>query len=308
MRIIEQNLVGKHSQETCEDGIVTTPDFIAVIDGSTSKTSHRFRPEMKNGRLCMRVVSDYVRHMPTDITLEAFCEGVTAAVHTFYPVNDILMRTHPEERLCASAVIYSNHRKEIWMVGDCQCMIGGQLYENAKPYEELIAKKRATIFEEALRQHPDMVHNGHIVHDYARDAILPDLVKSMKGENITYAVIDGFPIYKKGIRRLSLLTITTKEKREMSERPLSGRDPSNKQECNHKDQWSKINDQSNHGQGIVLASDGYPFLKPTLKESEDALNAQLRRDPYNIHTFLATKGLMEGNLSFDDRAYISFQA
>ena len=54
----------------------------------------------------------------------------------------------------------------------------------------------------------------------------------------------------------------------------------------------------------VLASDGYPFLHPTLKESEAALARQLADDPQNISSFVATKGLVEGNNSFDDRAYI----
>ena len=57
---------------------------------------------------------------------------------------------------------------------------------------------------------------------------------------------------------------------------------------------------------IVLASDGYPFLKPTLAESEEALANQIANDPQNISCFIATKGLVEGNKSFDDRTYIRF--
>ena len=53
MKIIEQQIVGKHTMNDCEDGIVVTPHFIAVVDGSTSKTPHRFHPDMKNGRYCM---------------------------------------------------------------------------------------------------------------------------------------------------------------------------------------------------------------------------------------------------------------
>ena len=56
---------------------------------------------------------------------------------------------------------------------------------------------------------------------------------------------------------------------------------------------------------VVLASDGYPTLLPTLRESEEALAKHLATDPQNITDFVATKGLMEGNVSFDDRAYVS---
>lgn len=54
----------------------------------------------------------------------------------------------------------------------------------------------------------------------------------------------------------------------------------------------------------MLASDGYPILKATLQESEESLARHLADDPQNIKEYVATKGLVEGNLSFDDRAYV----
>ena len=39
VNVIERKLEGKHNMETCEDAIVLTPHFVAVIDGSTSKTT-----------------------------------------------------------------------------------------------------------------------------------------------------------------------------------------------------------------------------------------------------------------------------
>ena len=56
----------------------------------------------------------------------------------------------------------------------------------------------------------------------------------------------------------------------------------------------------------MLASDGYPHLKPTLDASEEALEKQLAADPLNIRLFKATKGWVSGNNSFDDRTYIRF--
>ena len=46
----------------------------------------------------------------------------------------------------------------------------------------------------------------------------------------------------------------------------------------------------------------------SLEESEAALSRQLATDPLCINTYKATKGVMEGNLSFDDRAYVRFRA
>lgn len=269
MVILEQNITGKHTQEDCEDGIVVTDDFIAVIDGSTSKSNKRISQVMSNGKYCMTVVADFISKMPSTITLDEFCNGITQRIHSLYPADDSHLLAHPEDRLCASAIIYSNHHKEIWMIGDCQCLVGNKLYSNDKPSEKALAGQRAAVFGKMLDNHDDMLSpDGAIAHDYARDSIIPGLIASMQDENKAYAVIDGFPIYKDGIKVIH--------------KPDG-------QDCD-----------------IVLASDGYPFLCQSLDKSEKKLARQLATDPYNTKAFKATKGLMAGNVSFDDRAFIRF--
>ena len=97
----------------------------------------------------------------------------------------------------------------------------------------------------------------------------------LTGQNKTYAVIDGFPIYMDGVKVVSLGGVL----------PAS---------------------PDAHGREIVLASDGYPFLKPTLADSEAALAHLIATDPQCIREFIATKGLVGGNRSFDDRTYVRF--
>ena len=253
MTITEQFICGKHTAADCEDGIVIANDFAAVIDGSTSKTPKRLDPSMKNGRFAMLLISEYIKQMPADYTMNNFCRGITLRIAEEYAKRGIAedMAKHPEERLTASAIIYSNSRKEVWMVGDCQAIIDGEHYDNSKPYEQEIAMQRATL-----------IKNGMSPKE-ARCAIEPQLIKAMlEGQNRQYAVIDGTPIYMPGTR---IVTAS---------------------HC------------------VVLASDGYPTLLPTLHESEEALAQHLTDDPQNITDFIATKGLVEGNVSFDDRAYI----
>lgn len=63
------------------------------------------------------------------------------------------------------------------------------------------------------------------------------------------------------------------------------------------------------GDGIVLASDGYPELQETYQESERILQRTLIHDPLIINRlYRSTKGLTPGNLSYDDRTYIRFIA
>ena len=141
MTITEQFICGKHTAADCEDGIVITPHFAAVIDGSTSKTPLRLDASMKNGRFAMLLICDYIRQMAADSTMDHFCQGITHRIAEEYAWRGIAerMAEHPEERLTASAIVYSERRKEVWMVGDCQAIIDGKYYDNSKPYEHEIA-------------------------------------------------------------------------------------------------------------------------------------------------------------------------
>lgn len=279
MKIIESYIIGKKSQEACEDGMVVTDDFIAVIDGSTSKTPKHLNSDMKNGRYAMMLISEYIREeLKADASVDEFCQGVTAYIYN--KVYEKLgveerLKKHPEERLTASAILYSRTKNEVWMVGDCQAIIAGKLYENGKPYEQEIAGKRVELIEQGLSPAE------------ARKQIEPLLIEAMlSGQNQTYTVIDGFPIYREGVKVVA----------------LKMKPASSSIEVYFQEQTKPIASPNE----VVLASDGYPFLKPTLAASEAALAEQIANDPQNIHSFIATKGIVEGNKSFDDRTYIRF--
>ncbi|MBT9634582.1 hypothetical protein [Segatella copri] len=288
MKIIESSIIGKKSPEACEDGMVVTDDFIAVIDGSTSKTPKHLNPDMKNGRYAMMLISEYIwEELKADASVDDFCQGVTAYIYN--KVYEKLgveerLKEHPEERLTASAILYSRTRNEVWMVGDCQAIIDGKLYENGKPYEQEIARKRVELIEQGLSPAE------------ARKQIEPLLIKAMlSGQNQTYTVIDGFPIYREGVKVVSVSASSSVQ----DSVPASDSVP-----CF--DSASASDTIPSSSSEIVLASDGYPFLKPTLAASEAALAEQIANDPQNIRSFIATKGIVEGNKSFDDRTYIRF--
>ena len=288
MKIIESSIIGKKSQEACEDGMVITDDFIAVIDGSTSKTPKHLNPDMKNGRYAMMLISEYIREeLKADASVDDFCQGVTAYIYN--KVYEKLgveerLKEHPEERLTASAILYSRTRNEVWMVGDCQAIIDGKLYENGKPYEQEIARKRVELIELGLSPAE------------ARKQIEPLLIEAMlSGQNQTYTVIDGFPIYREGVKVVSVSDSCSVQ---------DSVSASDSVPCS--DSVSASGTISVSSSEIVLASDGYPLLEPTLAASEAALAEQIANDPQNIRSFIATKGIVEGNKSFDDRTYIRF--
>lgn len=268
MQILEQLLVPKNPAKKSEDGIVVTADFVAVIDGSTSKSHYRHSLLRSNGRYAMQLVSRYIRRMPKTTSCEEFLRGVTAYVRKHYRRSMLTrLAEHPEDRLTCSAVIYSRVQREVWMVGDCQCIIGDQYYDNPKPAEAELAAMRAVEVRRQLAQ--GKTQEELLSDDTARPLIIPHMLETMQQQNRSYAVIDGFHI-----PRQHVVTVT------LDFQP-----------------WE-----------VVMATDGYPFLHATLAESEQHLMEQRKKDPLNIGPdFQATKAFKTGFNSFDDRAYIRFR-
>lgn len=267
MEIIEQLVAGKDPHKGCEDGLVVTPDFIAVIDGSTSKSQYHHSLWRSNGRQAMKIVARYINRMPATTTSEQFLKGVTAAVRRHYKKSMLTrLQEHPEDRLTCSVAVYSRLSREVWMVGDCQCLIGGELYDNPKPYESELAAMRAAEVRRLLAEGTTQEELQR--NDTARTVIIPRMLETMRQQNIGYSVVDGFHIPCQHVRIITL-----------DFRP-----------------WE-----------IVLATDGYPFLCATLEESEQRLACQRAEDPLNIGAFQATKAFHPDNESFDDRTYIRFR-
>ena len=179
MQIIEKTVVGKNPKKKSEDGIVVTNNFVAVIDGSTSKSKYRHSRWRSNGCHAMRLVASYIASMPKNTTSEQFLRGVTAAIRRHYKKKMMAqLEEHPEDRLTCSVVVYSRLCREIWMVGDCQCLINGELYDNPKPYEEELAAMRAA---EARRQMAEGRSQEELLReDTARPVIIPRMLETMR--------------------------------------------------------------------------------------------------------------------------------
>ena len=227
--------------------------------------------ELSNGRYVATVIKDIISEMEKDISCEQFCILVSKSIYQIYEKKHILDRMiiHPEERLTASVIIYSETRKQVWMIGDCQALINGELYLNPKPADSYASNIRSNYINHELRSGASV--SKFLSRDTGREMVVPLIVDCCAFQNskecdaLSFSVVDGFDINLAKVRVIDIDS-STKE--------------------------------------IVLASDGYPKLLPTLAESESELKKQLEVDPLCINRFKSTKGLVNGNLSFDDRSYL----
>lgn len=262
--ILEQFTMSKTGDpQVNEDRIYTGPHFLAVIDGSTSKTAATLDGKT-GGQLAAACIAE---------TLAA-----AAGSEDAYQMNRILrdalselnQRFDLEARdidLCASAVIYSIPRREIWSIGDCQCSINGQVNVPRKKVDELLSELRAMAIHALLLG--GMTEAELLAHDTARDMIHPLLKAQTFLENADdpfgYSVLS----VRGGLPTPVILPVP--------------RDAV-----------------------VILASDGYPQLAQTLEDCEALLAKQLAEDPLCYKTFLSTKGLSAGKVSYDDRSFLHF--
>lgn len=217
------------------------------------------------GRLAADIIKSVIETMPDNTSLKGFLDGVNERFARMCEEYPDL-KNNRDKGMQAVCAIYSDYYREIWMIGDCQVMVDGREYRNNKPSDEILSNMRSLVIS-CLRDD----HTERECMDTGRSIVLPWILESTRFANDAdspygYALINGEDIPESLIRKIKL-------------------------------------DSSDHE--IILASDGYPYLKNTLADSENCLKQTMLADPACC-TFLSTKALCEGDDSFDDRTYIRF--
>lgn len=264
-------LKGKKSPSSNEDGIIITSDFAAIIDGATAKSNFEMNGK-KTGRLAMELALEAIRKFPKDIDAKEAITRITNEIYNFYVEHHFLddLKAQPGKRFTANGVIYSYARNEVWQVGDCQCIIGNLYSSNEKEIDGIMANARSAFNEVALANGMATMQSL-AEHDLGRDFIAPFLSRQAilqnnpdKNQRYAFPVFDGFPV---NMEQVNIFPV------------------------------GKVKE-------IILSSDGYPRLFSTLKESECYLMNILKNDPLCMRQYKSTKGIKNGNCSFDDRAYL----
>ena len=273
LQVEECFLKGKKNPQTNEDGMIVTPYFAAVIDGATAKSTFTYEGK-KTGRLAMELALEAIRNFPKDIDAADAIRRITERIYDFYVQHNLLdeLKAEPGKRFTANGVIYSYARNEVWQVGDCQCIIDNLYSSNEKEIDAIMADVRAVVNEVALLGGATMKDLES--HDPGREFIYPFLQKQallqncpIQGQPFSFSVFDGFPVQMEQVKVFPV----------------------------------------GDAKEVVLASDGYPHLYSTLYASECYLADILEKDPLCIRLYKSTKGIQEGNCSFDDRAYLKIR-
>ncbi len=268
IQIIESFIKGKINEDLCEDILFISEDFIAIIDGVTSKSDFLYQNQT-TGKLASTMIRDVLLNANKEDTLHQIIKKVNAAFKEFYE-KVAFPYSKTEKGLQAACVIYSDFYNEIWMVGDCQAAVDGMVYINPKVSDTILSETRSLVMNTLYKEAGG--NSSTKVDDTARNIILPWILKSTiyandASSHYGYSVFNGENIPMELVKIIKL-------------------------------------DHKHHE--IVLTSDGYPSVKQSLKESEDELAKVLKEDPECYKYYRSTKGTKVGQVSFDDRAYVRF--
>jgi glycerophosphoryl diester phosphodiesterase len=290
MKVVEQFILGRYKVDTktrCEDGVVITENFIAVIDGTSCKSGANYGGKT-TGRIAMEYIKEAIEGFSKDIDCYDAINNVTEKISSFYHKNNIYdeARSDVRKRLTACAIIYSKARKEIWVVGDCQALIirkdgYKQKIENPLMADEVTINTRVYITTAALA-------SGKTVEELLTDDPGSKFIRPMindiqiqfqnkPGYEYSFGVFDGFEIPHELVKVI----------------PIEDDD-----------------------REIVFASDGYFDLRSTLEESEQEVQIQKIVDPLFISRHKATSGITKAKAGEDkskektwkdDRSYVRIQ-
>ena len=277
MEVIELFTQGKFPAHPSEDVVVATDAFAAVIDGASTAATFSHTTDDPPGRLAALAIAEAVRRLPAEADAYVAVSLMTQAVAALRGAQDAASADADfNDRPNASFVLYAAARREVWQVGDCQFLTVDaegrtQLHTNEKLIDLVMAEWRCAV-DRSLLARGVMTETQLRADDRGRQMIDPFIARQIRYQNLdsehrlAYGVIDGTPLPRRFVR-VHRLAPAVRE--------------------------------------LILASDGYPQLLPTLAESEAALSGLLAADPLCLHApMTGTKGIKLEAVCHDDRSYL----
>lgn len=276
--IIERSLIPKAPDIAPEDAIVVTPCFCAVIDGATNKADASIYPSETPGQVAARLLSASVKSLPPHSSAEEAVSHLTQAIADYCCArfdNTAGLR-HPSIRPTASVALFSLHQKTVWLFGDCQCRFGGHTHTNYKLIDSILAQIRSDILCHLLKRGRSKSERERIKsrlqrNDLGRKFIANALHDQQAFQNDTSDNPYSYAVIDGTPFPLAAIRTFHIESGE-----------------------------------LILASDGYPVLCDSLRETEAKLHELNQKDPLCIRENKQTKGILPSADSYDDRSYLRF--
>jgi hypothetical protein len=263
------------------DRLIRGPRFVGVIDAATEKFGHTWMvngEEMSGERAIATLLERYLSQRTDDLP-SVLCDvqRELRVIGLASGINLAQAGASPQ----ASFLLFDAQAKVLYQLGDCNYGIvtgkGFHAVSQERLVDRLGASKRAQVLRAFLAE-----GEGVLSCDPGRAAILEELREAVTLANadpLRFSPHDTLYGVPKMDLVYSVFDMTSKPNLTAVAIPREAH-------------------------AIVLSSDGYPKLFPTLQESEAYLQRSLAEDPMRIKDHPSTKGVATGAVSYDDRSYV----
>lgn len=272
MKIIEQFSCSKTGDDgRNEDSIAVTPHFVGVFDGVTSRTGVALAG-MSTGRFAALTLAAALEKLRPDIAGPDAVQSLNATLKeraADAAVQEGKAFADSWSHPAAALLVWSRARREIWRVADSTFLLDGAPNYKTFPQEQTLAELRRAFLCAKIAK--GATEKELLDNDITWDLVTPIIAELKIFANYDgpfgYGVLNGAPVPPAHIEVFSAA-----------------------------------------GAGeIVLASDGYPEVFPTLEATEKDLKRIVADDPLMYRLHPQVKGVKKGHVSFDDRSYIRFR-
>ena len=288
IKIIESYLMSKKGDSSGgEDRLVLGPIYYGVVDGATDRSGINWNtPEnqKKGGEIAAEIIKSTLESKDVTLDLGGLVSMLNKNINNAAEKSNIDI-SDVKNRAIASFAVYVPEKNSIYHIGDCNFVFVKEKGELEEHYNEIAVDKLTS----ELRCRFIM-----LCYENKIDPFIDG--KDLGGEYIFWIL---------------------KEQIELENRQF-------RKDYNGKEEWipgipyeamvyKTINglatelDVTSVPRGtkeIIFASDGFKVIKPTLKETLELLEKQLKDDPHCISILKSAKGLRPGNISYDDMAYL----
>lgn len=205
MKVVEEYLRGKKKDNTgCEDGYIINDNFVAVVDGATSKSQYLWN-EKASGEYAKDLIIETMRTMKADTD----CNRCFDMLHEVLKAEFSLGADIPiSEQLRASLLVYSDYYHEIWCLGDCNFMINDCLYDNGKKVDTVIAEIRSMLIRSLLAE--GITEEALLQEDVSRGWVMQLIERQYYLENMDceygYPELNSTSLHYDMIKRVKVKT------------------------------------------------------------------------------------------------------
>ena len=141
--VVEEFVEGKATDRACEDLIVVTSSFAAVIDGATDATGMLYDGK-GGGLVAAETLASAIEALDPNANAREFADELTTRLQTLArgaDDQDSVSAHWPS----ASLVCLSFARREVWRIGDCSFLVDGKPHIGTKRVNDAAYGFRAAI-------------------------------------------------------------------------------------------------------------------------------------------------------------------